>query len=107
MSNRKPEPLFFRETHEACPVCGEVSYSASGIHPQCAVRQADQRRMEQIRLAAAAEVQEAPASSVPTASWQRVCPKCRQRQHVRKKVCACGHVLSAARPLRAGQGARR
>jgi len=33
-----------------CPVCGERSYSAHGVHPQCAVVQADAPRKQ--RLAA-------------------------------------------------------
>lgn len=29
-----------------CPVCGQPSYSSTGIHPQCAVSQADAPRCE-------------------------------------------------------------
>ena len=35
-------------TRARCPVCHEAVYSRAGIHPQCAVRQADQ--IEQVRL---------------------------------------------------------
>jgi hypothetical protein len=51
-NNRKPEPLFFQAPAvKPCPVCGKRSYSLTGIHPQCAVQQADAPR--QRRLAAA------------------------------------------------------
>jgi hypothetical protein len=48
--NKKPEPLNTRPTPNICPVCGYSSYSSSGIHPQCAVSQADEPR--RLRLAA-------------------------------------------------------
>jgi hypothetical protein len=48
-NNRKPEPLLFQATAgRRCPVCGEKSYSATGIHPQCAVQQADAPRQRQL-----------------------------------------------------------
>lgn len=37
-------PLSPIETRVRCPVCREVVYSRAGIHPQCAVRQADPPR---------------------------------------------------------------
>jgi hypothetical protein len=44
-NNRKPEPLLYQTTAgRRCPVCGEKSYSSTGIHPQCAVQQADAPR---------------------------------------------------------------
>ena len=33
-----PEPV---STRVRCPVCREAVYSRAGIHPQCAIRQAD------------------------------------------------------------------
>ncbi|MCA9088219.1 MAG: hypothetical protein KDA90_06225 [Planctomycetaceae bacterium] len=61
MSSRKPQPLIPRQRHTRCPVCGENSYSRSGVHPQCSVRQADQVRLTRLsearqQLAAAAAV---------------------------------------------------
>lgn len=44
MNTRKPEPLFVEPVRKICPVCGERTYSAVGIHPQCAVQQADAPR---------------------------------------------------------------
>jgi hypothetical protein len=48
--NKKPEPLNTCPTQKKCPVCGHSSYSPTGIHPQCAVSQADEPR--RLRLAA-------------------------------------------------------
>lgn len=54
-----------------CPVCGKVSYSAAGIHPQCASHRADAatRLREREKLAAAAKAAEAslalPSPSLP------------------------------------------
>ena len=45
MSNKKPAPLFQRQSNQPCPVCGAISYSRAGIHPQCASKRADAERM--------------------------------------------------------------
>lgn len=47
MNTHKPEPLFVappRQPGKICPICGKRAYSAGGIHPQCAVKQADAPR---------------------------------------------------------------
>jgi hypothetical protein len=45
MDCTKPEPLYTMPSlGTVCPVCGKKSYSAAGIHPQCAVKQADAPR---------------------------------------------------------------
>jgi hypothetical protein len=41
MSDKKPGPLYRESPGQLCPVCGKKSYSRCGIHPQCAVKQAD------------------------------------------------------------------
>ena len=51
-----------RTKREPCPVCGEISYSLEGIHPQCAQRQADQTRMNHLK---AARLAEPPAVTAP------------------------------------------
>jgi len=89
MSAKKPEPLNPGRTREPCPVCGEISYSLGGVHPQCAVRQADQKRMSRIKRQQATESTSKPPSSVKP--WQKICPKCKAVLHVRKKVCDCGY----------------
>lgn len=50
MSEKKPIPLDSSPKRKICPVCGQSSYSSTGIHPQCAMTQADAPRRE--RLAA-------------------------------------------------------
>ena len=89
MSAKKPLPLISRRKHERCPVCGEISYSLGGVHPQCSVRQADEKRMDRIKRNKSVEKKAKPVSAAKP--WQRVCPKCKALQHVRKKVCTCGH----------------
>lgn len=51
MDTHKPAPLFPTVPGKLCPICGKRSYSPAGIHPQCAVKQADAPR--QILLAEA------------------------------------------------------
>ena len=49
MSEKKPTPIVKRRG-KPCPFCGQQSYSSEGIHPQCAMNQADAPR--KLRLAA-------------------------------------------------------
>jgi hypothetical protein len=37
VSDKKPEALYPRAVERLCPVCGKVSYSQSGEHPQCSM----------------------------------------------------------------------
>lgn len=49
MNPKKPEPLFVEPVRgQICPVCGKRSYSLHGIHPQCAVQQADAPRQQKL-----------------------------------------------------------
>jgi hypothetical protein len=48
MSEKKPEIIGDRFAVRICPVCGKRAYSAGGVHPQCAVRQADAPRQAQL-----------------------------------------------------------
>jgi hypothetical protein len=41
VSEKKPELIYFPAVRNFCPVCGKVSYSRSGEHPQCSVARAD------------------------------------------------------------------
>jgi hypothetical protein len=50
MSEKKPTPIHLERLGSCCPVCGKRSYSRDGIHPQCAMVQADAPR--KMRLAA-------------------------------------------------------
>ncbi len=78
--------------HEVCPVCGEKSYSAAGIHPQCSVKQADEQRMEVVQRELKKAEAKKRAEDKPK-PWQRVCPKCKSLQHVRRRMCPCGYTL--------------
>jgi hypothetical protein len=94
MSEKKPTPLIPARAHSRCPVCGQISYSRAGIHPQCSVRQADEEHKNRIkREKALAEVEKTaiPASGIA--------------QHVRKTVCGCGHTFTvrARPPTREGE----
>jgi hypothetical protein len=48
MNTHKPAPLYPAPAGKTCPICGKRSYSAQGIHPQCAVQQADAPRQKLI-----------------------------------------------------------
>ena len=41
MSEKKPEITYFPAVRKFCAVCGKVSYSLSGEHPQCAIARSD------------------------------------------------------------------
>jgi len=93
MSNKKPQPLMDRQIHQRCPVCGQVSYSVNGIHPQCSARKADSERMERVKIK---QQQSATVQSDGTLKpWQKTCPNCKYAIHVRKKQCDCGHNFKA------------
>ncbi len=47
-NNSKPLPLYTNPAGKVCPICGKTSYSASGIHPQCAIQQADAPRQKKL-----------------------------------------------------------
>jgi NADH pyrophosphatase NudC (nudix superfamily) len=49
MNHKKPTPSIAPERNARfCPECGKRAYSASGIHPQCAMSQADTPRKLQL-----------------------------------------------------------
>jgi len=43
MGNKKNVPTVVTAKGKCCPVCGRVSYSLGGIHPQCSFFRADQK----------------------------------------------------------------
>jgi hypothetical protein len=86
MNSQKPEPIFTVPAPRLCPICKKPSYSAEGIHPQCAVVQADAPR--QARLAAE---KKALPKVKKKPRWEQTCPKCKTQVHVRRKVCECGY----------------
>ena len=54
-----PPPV---STRVRCPVCHEAVYSRAGIHPQCAVRQADPPRAKGKITVVVAETATAPGA---------------------------------------------
>lgn len=76
-----------------CPVCGKATYSRGGIHPQCAIVQADEGRKKQLIEKRKKEAESSKASGDKSKSkrWNKKCPKCSTEVHVRLKTCACGH----------------
>jgi hypothetical protein len=95
--HKKPIPLVARENkpRRLCSVCGTVTYSFGGIHPQCAQKQADASRVAGFKAAKKAESpKEQRASTDQLSPWQKVCPKCQTFLHVRNLTCDCGHRFS-------------
>jgi hypothetical protein len=94
MNVQKPIPLIAAESHNVCPICGEKSYSAVGMHPQCAQRQAEEVQNKKT-AADKPVVEKLPAkTSHQHVSWKKTCPKCSAEVHIRKKICSCGHAFS-------------
>ena len=94
MYQKRPVPLLLKDAppRRLCPVCGSVSFSCEGIHPQCAERQADAPRMERVRAAAkTAERKGKAADSSTLGYWHKRCPQCQAQLHLRKMMCACGY----------------
>ena len=94
MSHKKPEPIIPGRQPNICPVCGKASYSAAGIHPQCAAKQADDKRSKVLKEDRAEVKAKKPATSGKVSRWQKSCPKCKTSLHVRKKECDCGHTFA-------------
>lgn len=86
--HQRPQPLYGSTVRPHCPVCGHVSYSAAGIHPQCAMRIADQIQMNRVKSRNAAK---AKIAAKPPGKFEKHCPKCRTVHHIRKHACECGH----------------
>lgn len=53
MQVKKPIPPTIQDNkpRRLCPVCGKVSYSRGGIHPQCSQKQEDAPRIKALRAA--------------------------------------------------------
>ncbi len=91
MSYKKPTPILGDHNTKICPVCGKRSYSADGIHPQCAVQQADAPREQQLKAEMKTESKKKPVAKKLPQTWnQKKCPECDVDVHVRKKQCDCG-----------------
>jgi hypothetical protein len=77
-----------------CPICSKPTYSRGGIHPQCAIEQADEPRVTLLRNARRAEAKsEKPRLQV----HKKRCPKCDSYSDARREVCGCGFRFSVGR----------
>ena len=97
MSEKKPIIGPTTLPRSNCPVCGKPSYSATGLHPQCAVARADAISRAVLK-ASAIEVSKAPRTS-----WSKPCPKCKRQNPARRIVCDCGHKFAPVPAVAAGR----
>lgn len=88
MSVIEPIVIVPQPVRNLCPICGNASYSLGGIHPQCAMQQADEPRTLRLRAAKKAE---ARTEKPKRQSWKKKCPKCGAQLHARREACECGH----------------
>lgn len=102
MQHKKPVPIGTQSRRPLCPVCGQTSYSREGIHPQCAVKQADDKRLERIKERDGPD--DSAQSTVASRAWQKICPECKASLHVRRKACDCGHEFAAKTASRTAKG---
>ena len=86
--HKKPTPLYSTTARTPCPVCGHVSYSPAGIHPQCAMRAADKVQIDRDK---ARKLARTKPPVVTVGRYQKQCPRCRTIHHIRKQTCDCGH----------------
>lgn len=95
MNHKKPTPILRASNNKICPVCGLPSYSAGGIHPQCAVKQADAPREKQLKAERDAEAKKKQESGQAPPTWRsKKCPRCGAEIHVRRRSCNCGYDFS-------------
>lgn len=97
MHEKKPDPLPAKP-RRLCPVCGMVSYSAGGTHPQCAEEQSDAARVARLKkVQKTARPKARGANPNALSPWQKRCPKCHNEVHIRKLACGCGYQFSRTR----------
>ncbi len=100
VSTKKPPPLGNGSpARKRCPVCGEISYSQAGIHPQCNQVRSESERLKRVeKSAVAAQLIEELTQRPVMGRWDKTCPRCGTRLHSRKKTCECGHVFHRPAP---------
>ena len=87
MSTDKAVEIVPQPPRNLCPICGKATYSAGGIHPQCAMQQADEPRLVRLRAAKTAETK---TKKPVQQAWKKKCPKCGTQVAARLEVCHCG-----------------
>ncbi len=90
MNGKKQTPILTQRETKNCPVCGRTSYSSNGIHPQCAVAQADAPRRQKLLEEKRRLANEKKKGSVRK-STSKKCPDCEQLIPIRTNLCTCGH----------------
>ena len=70
-SHKPPPPA---STRVRCPVCHQAVYSRAGIHPQCAVRQADPPRPKARPPGSAGHADRAASVPEPAGAADRTIP---------------------------------
>jgi hypothetical protein len=95
----KPEPLYAAVQRPRCPVCGEATYSRSGIHPQCAQERGDALQKKRLKERQVDAPPPAPPAVNPNQlrPWHKRCPGCRAEIHVRRNECDCGYEFPRTR----------
>ena len=73
MSSEKSVIIVRPTPKHLCPICGKAAYSLGGIHPQCAIQQADEPRIVRLRAARAIE---SKVKKPPQEKWKKRCPIC-------------------------------
>ena len=87
----KTAPLHAAVARQTCPVCRHPSYSAAGVHPQCAQLRAESRRLRRASALVAGEGgASAKTKRKASSSWYRPCFRCGRVLHVRRLSCDCG-----------------
>lgn len=96
MHNSKPLPLaeWDNKPRQVCAVCGMVSYSVGGIHPQCAQARADAPRIARLKAKRKTASKDKVVNPLALNPWHKRCPKCHVQLHIRKLTCDCGHRFS-------------
>ena len=87
MNSEKAIEIVPQPPRNLCPICGKATYSAGGIHPQCAMQQADEPRLVRLRAAKSVEIK---TKKPVQQSWKKKCPKCGTQVPARLEVCKCG-----------------
>ena len=92
MSEKKPTPIVIEPDSRKCPICGKPSYSRGGIHPQCAVTQADSpRKMELAAQKKALAEMKAESDQSKLDNHDKDCPECKMRVPADREDCQCGY----------------
>jgi hypothetical protein len=110
MPEKKPDPLLIApaKPRRLCPVCGMVSYSAAGTHPQCAEEQADSVRVARLKKTQKLARPKGKGGNPNAISpWHKRCPKCQIELHIRKLTCDCGYRFPRTQARAGGSGGSR